>query len=54
VTAIDIPLTRIDPRANKVDVQFVGKGGDALRVGHRSVWICSFKLREVWRVPLPL
>ena len=33
--------------------QFVGSGGDALRVGHGSVWLCSFFLQEVWRLPLP-
>jgi virginiamycin B lyase len=54
VTAIDVPLTQIDPRTNKVVVQFVGTGGDALRVGHGSVWLCSFFLQEVWQVPLPL
>ncbi|HEV7879408.1 hypothetical protein [Bradyrhizobium sp.] len=54
VTMIDIPLTQIDPATNKVVAQYVGKGGDALRVGHGAVWMCSFFLEEVWRVPLPL
>jgi virginiamycin B lyase len=54
VTAIDVPLTQIDPDSNEVRAQFVGTGGDALRVGHRSVWLCSFFLQELWRVPLPL
>lgn len=54
VTMIDIPLTQIDPATNKVVAQYVGKGGDALRVGHKAVWMCSFFLQEVWRVPLPL
>lgn len=54
VTAVNVPLTRIDPATNKVTVQFVGPGGDALRVGHGSVWLCSFFLQEVWRVKLPL
>jgi YVTN family beta-propeller protein len=49
-TAIDVPLTCIDPATNQVIKQFVGKGGDALRVGLGSVWICSFFLQEVWRV----
>ncbi len=53
-TAIDVPLTQIDPRTNTVVAQYVGRGGDALRVGHGSVWMCSFFLQEVWRVPLPL
>lgn len=53
-TAINIPLTQIDPRTNQVVVQYVGAGGDALRVTHGAVWLCSFFLQEVWRVPLPL
>lgn len=53
-TAIDIPLTQIDPVTNRVVAQYVGKGGDAVRVGHGAVWMCSFFLQEVWRVPLPL
>jgi virginiamycin B lyase len=54
VTAVDIPLTQIDPTTNKVVVQFVGPGGDALRVGHGSIWLCSFFLHELWKVPLPV
>ena len=54
VTMIDIPLTQIDPVTNKVVVQFVGEGGDALRIGHGAAWMCSFRLEEVWHVPLPL
>jgi len=54
VTAKNVPLTQIDPATNSVRVQFVGKGGDALRVGRDAVWLCSFILEEVWRVPLPL
>jgi YVTN family beta-propeller protein len=54
VTMIDIPLTQIDPATNKVVAQYVGKGGDALRVGHGAAWMCSFFLQEVWRVALPL
>ena len=54
VTAVGVPLTQIDRRENKVVAQFVGTGGDALRIGHRAAWLCSFFLREVWRVPLPL
>jgi YVTN family beta-propeller protein len=54
VTMINIPLTQIDPSTNRVVAQYVGKGGDALRVGHGAAWLCSFFLQEVWRVPLPL
>lgn len=54
VTMVDIPLTQIDPATNSVIAQYVGKGGDALRIGHGAAWMCSFFLQEVWRVPLPL
>jgi virginiamycin B lyase len=53
VTAVNVPLTRIDPARNKVTSQFVGPGGDALRVGHGSLWMCSFFLQEMWRVAPP-
>jgi len=52
VTAKNIPLTKIDPSTNKVVVQFVGRGGDALRVGQGAIWLCSFFLEEAWHVSL--
>lgn len=54
VTAVNVPLTQIDPSTNRVVTQYVGTGGDALRIGHRAVWLASFFLQEVWKVPLPL
>jgi virginiamycin B lyase len=48
------PLTKIDPTTNKVVAQFVGRGGDALRVGKGAIWMCSFFLEQVWRVSLEL
>jgi virginiamycin B lyase len=54
VTAIKVPLTKIDPATNKVVVQFVGDGGDALRVGQGAIWLCSFFLEEAWHVSLNL
>jgi virginiamycin B lyase len=41
VTVFQIPLTRIDPATNKVVQQWVGAGGDAVRVGHGSVWLSN-------------
>jgi hypothetical protein len=41
VTMIDIPLAQIDPANNKVVAQYVGKGGDAVRIGHGAAWMCS-------------
>jgi streptogramin lyase len=37
VTLFKFPITRIDPRTNKVAQQFTGRGGDSIRVGHGSV-----------------
>lgn len=54
VSAVNIPLTRIDPKSNRITVQYVGKGGDAVRVGHGSIWLCSFFLQELWRAQLPV
>jgi len=54
VAAKNVPLTKIDPSTNKVAVQFVGKGGDAVRVGRGAIWLCSFFLQEAWHVGLDL
>ena len=54
VSAVNTPLTRIDPGTNRVTVQYVGRGGDAVRVGHGSVWLASFLLQELWRVRPPV
>ena len=53
VAAVNVPLTRIDPATNRVTSQFTGPGGDAIRVGHGSLWLCSFFLQEMWRVKSP-
>jgi len=50
VTSFDIPISRIDPATNKVVQQFVGPGGDALRVGLGSVWLSNYKAGTVWRI----
>jgi len=50
VTAIGKPLSRIDPATNHVTKQFVGKGGDALRVGLGSLWLANHEFHEVWRI----
>jgi YVTN family beta-propeller protein len=50
VTNLGKPLTRIDAATNKVTAQFVGLGGDALRVGLGAVWLCSFGLQQLWRI----
>ena len=49
VTARDIPVTRIDAATNTVTHQFVGPGGDAIRVLHGSVWLSNGRWSNVWR-----
>ncbi len=50
VTSFGFPLSRIDPATNKVVQQFVGKGGDAVRIGLGSVWLCDLAGGHVWRI----
>ncbi len=50
VTAIGKPLSKIDPATNRVLTQYVGKGGDALRVGLGSLWLSNHDFHEVWRI----
>jgi hypothetical protein len=49
VTARTIPMSRIDPIANKVTAQFYGSGGDATRVLYGSVWLSNGRWGNVWR-----
>jgi YVTN family beta-propeller protein len=48
-TAIQIPITEIDPEKNAVIKQWVGRGGDSIRVGHGSVWLSNLRDQNVWR-----
>ena len=50
VTMHDVPLTRIDPESNKVTEQWVGPGGDSLRIGLGSIWLTNYKQQNVWRI----
>src|SRR5438874_89808 len=49
-TSFDVPLSRIDLATNKVVQQFVGTGGDAIRVGLGSVWLSNLRAGTVWRL----
>lgn len=51
-TVFDVPLTRIDARTNKVSRQWIGRGGDSLRLGHGSVWLTDYHRGLLWRIPL--
>ena len=48
-TVFDVPLTRIDAKTNDVLRQWVGKGGDAVRVGFGSIWLTDYRRGLVWR-----
>jgi virginiamycin B lyase len=50
ISANGKPLSKIDPATNRVVTQYVGKGGDALRVGLGSVWLSNHEFHEVWRI----
>jgi YVTN family beta-propeller protein len=50
VTMPKNPITRIDPKTNRVVQQFFGPGGDAIRVGHGSVWLSNLHQHNVWRL----
>jgi virginiamycin B lyase len=49
VTSRDIPVTRIEVASDTVTHQFVGPGGDAIRVLHGSVWLSNGRWSNVWR-----
>lgn len=45
------PVTRIDPRTNRVTHQFVGEdGADAIRVGAGALWVTDHKHGELWKI----
>jgi YVTN family beta-propeller protein len=48
-TIFQIPITEIDPATNTVVKQWVGPGGDSIRVGHGSVWLSNLQAGNVWR-----
>lgn len=48
-TVFQIPLSEIDPEKNQVVKQWVGAGGDSVRVGHGSVWLSNLREGNVWR-----
>jgi virginiamycin B lyase len=53
ITVFQIPVTRIDAKQNKVVQQWFGPGGDAIRVGHGSIWLSNLREQNVWRVAIP-
>ena len=51
-TVFQIPLSKIDPGTNSVVKQWVGAGGDSVRVGHGSLWLSNLREGHVWRIDL--
>ncbi|HEX8027419.1 MAG TPA: hypothetical protein VF491_03110, partial [Vicinamibacterales bacterium] len=49
ISAIGVPLVRIDPRTNKVAQRFSGDGGGAVLVAHGSLWIAAGP-QVTWRL----
>jgi streptogramin lyase len=47
-----VPLTRIDAKIDKVSKQWVGPGGDSLRLGFDSIWITDYKKGLLLRIPI--
>jgi virginiamycin B lyase len=51
-TVFQIPLSKIDPATNTVVKQWVGAGGDSVRIGHGSLWLSNLREQSVWRIDL--
>jgi virginiamycin B lyase len=52
LSVFDVPLTRIDAATNQVAKQWIGKGGDSLRVGFDALWITDYKNGLLSRIPI--
>jgi virginiamycin B lyase len=51
-SVFEVPLTRIDAKTNRVLKQWIGEGGDSLRIGFGSVWITDYKKGLLSRIPM--
>jgi virginiamycin B lyase len=52
LSMFDVPLTRIDATSNRVVKQWIGKGGDSLRIGFDSLWITDYRKGLLLRIPI--
>ena len=50
VTMMGFPITKIDPRSNRVVKQWTGAGGDSIRAALGSVWLTDLKGQKVMRI----
>ena len=51
-TVFEVPLSRIDAETNRVVRQWIGRGGDSLRLGFGSLWITDYKKGLLSRIPI--
>jgi DNA-binding beta-propeller fold protein YncE len=49
-TVFQIPISEIDPETNQVIRQWVGKGGDSIRVAHGSIFLTDLRQHNLWRI----
>lgn len=49
-TVFQIPMSEIDPATNKVVRQWVGNGGDSIRVAHGSIFLSNLRQHNLWRI----
>jgi len=50
VTMPGFPITRIDPKTDKVIQQFVGEGGGFVKTAQGAVWLTNVKQSTVWHL----
>jgi virginiamycin B lyase len=49
-TSFGFPVSRIDPKTNRVIQQFIGEGGDAIRAGNGELWLSNYKSGVEWKL----
>lgn len=49
-TIFQIPISEIDPATNQVVRQWVGDGGDSIRVANGSIFLSNLRQHNVWRI----
>jgi virginiamycin B lyase len=50
-SVMDLPITMIDERTDNVQRQWVGRGGDAVRLGFVSIWVTDYHRGLLWGIP---
>ena len=50
VSVAGVPITQIDPQADKVVKQLVGEGGGFLQSGLGSLWLANLPGQTLWRI----